>query len=232
MEDTKKVSSLLGDTYIQTKNDKLVIRAATKLKLCWLIFVVLCGLYVYNFFIKQPETFVPGRDNTVNVEVPENASFRKCDIDGINNLIKSYLNARVTCNQETLKSLVSNPSEYDDMSVVETSAQYIYGYDNTTCYIMDGYGEGEYIVIELSNISITDVKSQPLDVLTFYVVTQEDGSYLIDNSDLSTDKASYVNDMKASQEIQDIYIHVKENIDYLVEHDETFSEFYNKINSQ
>jgi hypothetical protein len=97
---------------------------------------------------------------------------------------------------------------------------------------MDGYGEGEYIVIELSNISITDVKSQPLDVLTFYVVTQEDGSYLIDNSDLSTDKASYVNDMKASQEIQDIYIHVKENIDYLVEHDETFSEFYNKINSQ
>jgi hypothetical protein len=232
MEDTKKVSSLLGDTYIQTKNDRLVIRAATKLKICWVIFIVLCGLYVYNFFIKQPETFVPGRDNTSTVEVPEDASFKKCDIDEINTLIKSYLEARVTCNQDTLKSLVSDPTEYDDMSVVESSAEYIYDYDNTTCYIVDGYSENEYIVIELSNISITDVTSKPLDVMTFYVVMNDEGSYVIDNSSLSDEQQAYENDVKSRQEIQDIYIHVKENIDYLVENDETFSAFYNKIYGQ
>jgi hypothetical protein len=97
---------------------------------------------------------------------------------------------------------------------------------------VDGYAENEYIVIELSNISITDVTSKPLDVMTLYVVMNEDGSYVIDNSDLSSEQLEYINDVKGKQDIQDIYIHVKENNDYLVEHDETFSAFYNKINGQ
>jgi hypothetical protein len=222
--------AILGDTYIGSGNKRIVIRSGFKLAVAWILFILLCGVYVYAFYIHDRQEIVPGRDNTVEIDVPEDAEYKKCDIDAINNLIDEYLTARTSCNQEALQALVTDSSEFDNMSTLENAALYIRAFNNTTCYIADGYEEGSYIVIELSNIAIANVDSEPLDVISFYVITDTDGSYKIDNGELTTEQASYVESVKASQDIQDIYIHVKENIDYLLDNDETFVEFYNLIN--
>jgi len=222
---SNKKSSFLGDTYINTRNGGIVIRAGMKLVIGWVIFAVLCVCYIYAFFIKEPKT-VPGADNTVELSIPENASYKKCDVSEINDLVSKYLTAKAACDQTTLQSLVTDPTEFDDMSVLESSAKYLKGFEDTTCYLAAGYAEGEYVVVELSYMDIANVESKPLDIVTFYVITDADGSYKIDNGELSNAQLSYLNSFKASKDVQDIYIHVKENTEYLLDTDKTFQAFY------
>ncbi len=230
----KKKSSqldILDDDYIKENMMHKSGGKAVVLIIAWIVFAVLCASYVYVFFIrKDKEEKVPGKDNTVVLEIPDGANYSRCEIEEINQLINHYLLARVTCNQETLKTLVTDPSQFDDMTVLEQAADYIIGYDETTCYIANGYDENGYIVIELSYLKISNVRSEPLDIMSFYVVKDADGGYKIDNSKLSVEVANYVSEVKATQNIQDIYIHVKENNDYLLDTDTTFADFYNLIN--
>ena len=69
------------------------------------------------------------------------------------------------------------------------------------------------------------MNSNPLDIRSFYVTKQDDGSYKINNSSLSDEEQAYINDIGASDFIQDIYKHVKENNDYLSKHDSTLKKF-------
>ena len=202
-----KKNSFLGDTYIKTKEGEIVIRAGMKLAIGWVIFALLCSCYVYAFFIRKPK-IVPGENNTVELTIPENASYKKSDVSEINDLVSKYLTAKAACDQATLQSLVTDPTEFDDMSVLENSAKYLKGFEDTTCYLADGYAEGEYVVVELSYMDIADVESKPLDIVTFYIITDQDGSYKIANGELSNAQLSYLNSFKASKDIQDIYAHI------------------------
>ena len=152
-----KKSSFLGDTYIKTQNGEIVIRAGMKVVIGWIVFALLCVGYVYAFFIREPKA-EPGADNTVELAIPENASYKKSDVSEINDLVSKYLTAKVACDQATLQSLVTDPTEFDDMSVLESSAKYLKGFEDTTCYLADGYAEGEYVVVELSYMDIADVE--------------------------------------------------------------------------
>lgn len=223
-----KKNSFLGDTYIKTKEGEIVIRAGMKVAIGWVIFALLCSCYVYAFFIRKPK-IVPGENNTVELTIPENASYKKSDVSEINDLVSKYLTAKAACDQATLQSLVTDPTEFDDMSVLENSAKYLKGFEDTTCYLADGYAEGEYVVVELSYMDIADVESKPLDIVTFYIITDQDGSYKIANGELSNAQLSYLNSFKASKDIQDIYVHVKENTEYLLDTDKTFRAFYDLI---
>lgn len=119
-----KKNSFLGDIYIKTKEGEIVIRAGMKLAIGWVIFALLCSCYVYAFFIRKPK-IVPGENNTVELTIPENASYKKSDVSEINDLVSKYLTAKAACDQATLQSLVMDPTEFDDMSVLENSAKYL-----------------------------------------------------------------------------------------------------------
>ncbi len=203
--------------------------AGILLGIAWILFAVLCALYVYVFFIKKPQE-IPGKNNTVKLEIPEGANYHLCDINEIDQLILDFLNARANCDQQVLQSLVTDPSQFDDMSNLKMIfSEYAKGYRNTTCYLADGYDENGYIVIELSNLELMDISSRPLDVMSFYVIRLADGSYKIDNSAHSAEVEAYIADMTATKDIQDIYIHVKEQNDYLLKTDTAFAELYKRI---
>ena len=206
--------------------------AGKTLALLWTIFVVLVCGYIYIFHINTIifADDITGRDNSVNIEIPAGANYSLCTIDEINQLISNYLLARANADQTTLKRLVTNPSEFDDMKSVEIAAQYITAYNRTKCYMVPGKNAGEYIIYALSNLTIKDVDSEPLDIRSFYVAKQTDGSYKIDNSQLSGDVNEYIQNVTASKYIQDMYQYVKENTDYLLKNDDTFKKFQNMYN--
>lgn len=200
--------------------------------LLWIVFAALVGGYIYAFFIKgklfSEDTM--GKNNTVQIDIPAGAKYSLCTIDEINQLVNNYLMARTKADQTTLQRLVTDPSEFDDMKSVQIAAEYITAYNKTTCYTVPGYTEDSYIVYELSNLTIKDVDSEPLDIRSMYVIKQADGSYKINNSTLSDAESAYINDATASDDIQAIYEHVKENNDYLLRTDETFRKFQNMYN--
>ncbi len=202
------------------------------LALLWAVFVILVGVYVYVFFINDKlfTEDITGRDNTVRLEIPDGANYRLCTIDEINQLVNNYLLARAKADQTTLQRLVTDPSEFDDMKSIEISAEYITAYNKTTCYIANGYTADSYIVYELSNLTIKDVTSEPLDIRSLYVTKQSDGSYKINNSALPDKESSYINTINSSGDIQAIYEHVKENNDYLLRTDDTLKKFQSLYN--
>lgn len=200
--------------------------------LLWIVFAALVGGYIYAFFIngKLFSEDTMGKNNTVQIDIPAGAKYSLCTIDEINQLVNNYLMARTKADQTTLQRLVTDPSEFDDMKSVQIAAEYITAYNKTTCYIVPGYTADSYIVYELSNLTIKDVDSEPLDIRSMYVIKQADGSYKINNSTLSDAESAYINDATASDDIQAIYEHVKENNDYLLRTDESFKKFQNMYN--
>lgn len=214
------------------KSNRIYGPSGKMLAWLWGLFVVLLCAYIYVFHINTTifADDITGRDNSVNIEVPAGANYSLCTIDEINQLVSNYLLARTNADQTTLQRLVTDPSEFDDMSSIKIAAQYITAYNRTTCYMVPGKTADAYIIYALSNLTIKDVNSEPLDIRSFYVVKQTDGSYKIDNSQLSDDENKYIQEVTASKYIQDMYQYVKENTDYLLKHDDTFKKFQNMYN--
>lgn len=233
-KDKEKKNSILGDTYIKKGSDEIVIRAGLKLFIAWIVFAVLVGVYVYVFFLKTDKTVAAG--NTDNQKASfeltvDESVLKECDNQEINKLIRGYLDARIACDQEKLKELVTTPEEFDDMTSVKSASEYTESYEGTKCYIADGKNDTEYILIVVSQIHIKNVKSTPLDVMNFYIV-EKDGNYLIDNSKLSDDTTAFINTFIAQEKVQELYIQVKDDIDKCLKEDTTFSDFYNTIHMQ
>lgn len=224
---------------------------------CWILFAVLCVAYVYFFFIRDTskdkgdtgntsvvqnteqtgseaasteEVSVDevGKDNSVELDIPENASYKKCDDTAITDVINAFLTAKVNCDQEGLKACVLETENYDDMAKVNSAAEFIKEYKNVTCYVTDGYDDNGKVVFVLSNLVIADVDSTPLNIESFYVAKQSDGTYKI-NENRSTAIESYINNVIAKSDIQKIYAHVSDNVQYLYNNDPTFKDFYDKI---
>ena len=231
-DDDEDLETYTNDRRFERKRYSVYGPKGKTLAMLWALFVVLLCGYVYIFHINTTifADDITGRDNTVNIDIPAGANYSLCTIDEINQLVNNYLLARTNADQTTLRRLVSNPSEFDDMKSIEIAAQYIKAYNRTTCYMVPGANVGEYIIYALSNLTIKDVNSEPLDIRSFYVAKQTDGSYKIDNSQLSDDVNKYIQDVTASKYIQDMYKYVKENTDYLLKHDNTFKKFQNMYN--
>lgn len=231
-DDDEDLETYTNDRRFERKRYSVHGPKGKTLAMLWALFVVLLCGYVYIFHINTTifADDITGRDNTVNIDIPAGANYSLCTIDEINQLVNNYLLARTNADQTTLRRLVTNPSEFDDMKSIEIAAQYIKAYNRTTCYMVPGANVGEYIIYALSNLTIKDVNSEPLDIRSFYVAKQTDGSYKIDNSQLSDDVNKYIQDVTASKYIQDMYKYVKENTDYLLKHDDTFKKFQNMYN--
>lgn len=231
-DDDEDFETYTNDRRFERKRYSVHGSKGKTLAMLWALFVVLLCGYVYIFHINTTifADDITGRDNTVNIDIPAGANYSLCTIDEINQLVNNYLLARTNADQTTLRRLVADPSEFDDMKSIEIAAQYIKAYNRTTCYMVPGANAGEYIIYALSNLTIKDVNSEPLDIRSFYVAKQTDGSYKIDNSQLSDDVNKYIQDVTASKYIQDMYKYVKENTDYLLKHDDTFKKFQNMYN--
>ena len=231
-DDDEDLETYTNDRRFERKRYSVHGPKGKTLAMLWALFVVLLCGYVYIFHINTTifADDITGRDNTVNIDIPAGANYSLCTIDEINQLVNNYLLARTNADQTTLRRLVADPSEFDDMKSIEIAAQYIKAYNRTTCYMVPGVNAGEYIIYALSNLTIKDVNSEPLDIRSFYVSKQTDGSYKIDNSQLSDDVNKYIQDVTASKYIQDMYKYVKENTDYLLKHDDTFKKFQNMYN--
>ena len=231
-DDDEDLETYTNDRRFERKRYSVHGPKGKTLAMLWALFVVLLCGYVYIFHINTTifADDITGRDNTVNIDIPAGANYSLCTIDEINQLVNNYLLARTNADQTTLRRLVADPSEFDDMKSIEIAAQYIKAYNRTTCYMVPGVNAGEYIIYALSNLTIKDVNSEPLDIRSFYVAKQTDGSYKIDNSQLSDDVNKYIQDVTASKYIQDMYKYVKENTDYLLKHDDAFKKFQNMYN--
>ncbi|MDD6327583.1 MAG: hypothetical protein Q4D54_08305 [Eubacteriales bacterium] len=148
----------------------------------------------------------------------------------INALMADYYSALASKDQALLKTLVMDPSEYNDMTDVLAKAAVVTNYSNINCYTLPGVTEDATIVYTVCNITILNVESKPLDIRCYYV-RQTDNGYLIDNRPYDESVTEYLNERDAEADIQALYQTVQDNINKCLADDESFVSFYNRVNA-
>ena len=216
--------------------------------ICWLVFLLLLGGFATVYLHENGIIHIAFLDEFLPKETPTDAVQDDNDVSGedndagfitryeyetnanleINALVSEYLFALTSCDQAALKSIVTDPSQFDDMTVYETKANIIQSYDNINCYTIKGYNENETICYVLSNITISGVTSTPLDIVRFYIVV-ENGQYKIDNSAKSTEVTTYIDNINTNSDVQGLYKMVKDDITKCQQEDPEFYEFYQRL---
>lgn len=197
----------------------------------WMIFVLLAVVFYFYFFSDLDlKMFNKDKATQTDATQEEPAGFSyetNANLD-INSLIIEYYAALAVCDQNKLKSVVTDPSQFDDMTVYQQRSAVIKAYSNVNCYTMPGYTEDATLVYVTSNLSLANITSVPLNINRFYVLNTADG-YKIDNSALSQEVTNYIETQSQSNDIQNLYRAVQDNVNSCIANDSAFAEFYNTI---
>ena len=104
-------------------------------------------------------------------------------------------------------------------------------YNNLKLYTIPGVTPDATVVYVLTNISIANVVSTPLDIIQppLYLL-KKDGGYVIDNSTLSTEILDYINSLDQKEDIRELMKLVREDQEKCLKEDETFRQFYERLN--
>ncbi len=206
------------------RNRKKEVKLKKMLLVIWFVFIV--SLTAFGFILyKKRDTVKDDLKITTRFSYQTNAN------QDINALIITYLNAMASCDQDTLKACVTTPDKFNDMATIQSQSKIITAYSNINCYTVRGNDDDSTIVYAVSNISIVNIESTPLDILGPYYVVKQDGKYLIDNSDLSEDVQKYMKKVNRTTDIQELYQTVKADEDKCAEQDPAFKEFLDRLNN-
>ena len=206
------------------RNRKKEIKQRSILLAVWIVFLIVLGLFGYVVYEKR-DTVKEDFGFSTRFAYQTNAN------PDINALIITYLSATAAGDQDILKSCVTDPSQFDDMTNVQNQSKIITAYSNINCYSVEGKDPSATIVYAVANISIVSIESTPLDMLGPYYVVKKDGHYLIDNTMLSQDVSDYMEKLSHTSDIQDLYKMVKDDEDKKAEQDPAFKEFLNRLNN-
>ena len=198
----------------------------------WLIFILLALVFYFYYFDKLDFNAIFGKkETTETVDMAKPSYETNADV-AINSLVVEYYTALAICDQAKLKTLVTDPSQFDDMSPYQRTANKITNYANVNCYTLPGYTEDGTVCYVICNLTIADVQSSPLNISRMYIVKDASGNYKIDNSSPSPELDAFLDTQDANPDIQDLYKKVRDDIDRCVASDEKFAAFYNEINAQ
>ena len=190
----------------------------------WIVFLLALGLFGFMVY-KQRDAVVEDFGFSTKFSYMSNAN------PDINALIITYLSAMASGDQDILKSCVTDPSEFDDMSVVQSQSKIITAYSNINCYSVQGIKKTDTIVYAVSNISIAGIESTPLDMLGPFYVVDKDGEYLIYNGEISESTQKYIDKASKDKDIQELYQMVKQDEEKKAEAEPAFKEFLDRLNA-
>ncbi len=221
----------LKDTKISVGNDSIYINPKIKLILAWSIFALLCVVLIVVIKLKSTEK--PEVADTEDPISTEEAftPYEKDAYPAVNELINKYYQAIAACDAETLKTLVTNPEQFDDITKLQNKAVYIKGYNNLVCYTKPGYTENSMVVFAQTNIMLKDVASEPFDIYQFYLTIDSNGNYLINNGELDAATQAYIEEISKDQDILTVFSDAESCNVAFKNSDETLVAFYDLINS-
>lgn len=251
-KDTKKnQDSMFRDTEITISGEKIYISPTLKLIFAWTIFFAL--LFVFILVVRDDskkddkKTDSTTQENVSDTSVTNDDEIGSTDakatnVDGgsttvpmevnaypeVNALVNSYLTATVSCDAAILKSIVTNPAEFDDMTALQARAQFIQGYTNVQCYTKTGPETDSFVVFVVSNTTIANIATAPMDFMTLYVQKTENG-YVINNNTLTDDITGYINSVKQDSDIQQVMQEVANYNTQAVESDADLKAFYEML---
>lgn len=164
--------------------------------------------------VSSSEEVESSEEEVINTEPPI-VSLEKNETGEIYTLVATYYNAYATGDVETIKSISNYMSETDEIKIQEMS-EYIETYPVLEIYTKPGPIDGSslaYVYFQMTVKDFTDVIS---GMETFYVCKNEDGSFYLNEGDVSEEELEYIREVNLQDDVVELYNRVN------VECSETF----------
>lgn len=137
-------------------------------------------------------------------EKEEEATNVSKETEEVETLVYKYFDAMAGNDVDTLKDILVEMEEEEEATVEKTS-QYTESYNNIVLYTKKGQEDGSYVVFASYEVKFVDVKTTAPGVLSFYIITKEDGKYAIQNK-LDEKMKEYIQNMVVEdKEVADLF---------------------------
>ena len=116
------------------RNRKKEVKVKKTLLTIWFLFLI--AVATLGFFLYTKRKAIKE-----DFQFSTRFSYQTNANQDINALIITYLNAYASCDQNLLKECVTDPSQFDDMTNVQSQSKIITAYTNINCYTVNGFDE-------------------------------------------------------------------------------------------
>lgn len=142
----------------------------------------------------------------------------------INNLIQMYFTSMANNDMEALKGILAEVLAEDE-AAVKKGSEYTESYNNIVCYTRPGKTENSYVVFASYEAKFVGINTTAPGLLSFYVLTKEDGSLYIQNK-LEDDIKEYIQSIVADDaEVADLFEASQKRYEQALADDAALKEF-------
>jgi hypothetical protein len=163
-------------------------------------------------------------------QVPEDPlKLRLSDNPDINTLVETYYSAMLDTDEETLASIMTDPSVIN-IEVISKKLEYISSFHNIVCYTKPGIKEGDYVVYVAFDMEIASIDTYAPALDYLYVTTKDDKVYIM-TGEIDEKIQTLRKDYFKTQEIIDLVKSVDEALTAACKSDQDLQEFYDNLTS-
>lgn len=147
----------------------------------------------------------------------------------LNNLIESYLNCRLTGDEEKLKEMITDINDID-LDELKKLRMLISEYKNIECYTVETEEKGNYIVYIYYEILFSGAETPAPGFDRVYVITDSDGKLKLDFGLIPQAVRELMERSEKSEKIQKMIDTVNYKLEEAISKDETLRSIYANLN--
>lgn len=147
----------------------------------------------------------------------------------IKTLFEKYFTAKGIADRDTLKSLLSDPTQIESQEKLQEKTEYIEEYSNIVPYTKKGIEEGTYIVYVYHEIKFISINTVAPGLSKYYVITDDSGNLKICSDELDAELKAYIDAREADEDVKALYELTDKKSDKAKAKDEDLRTFWQNI---
>jgi len=145
----------------------------------------------------------------------------------IHDLIKSYYDAKLECNKESFRNLVTDIS-YVDMDKIQATTSAVTAYTDITCYTKRGFGEIDLVCYVKYYMDIATIDTPVLSLDELYIQYDEMGDPLIYMGELQSNTHTQLLKLHNDADVSKLINSAHEELDESLAADEDLRAFWKR----
>lgn len=109
----------------------------------------------------------------------------------ITKLMKSYYKAKLNCDVDNFKTILSDPTNIESKKQLQKDIQYVEDYNKIKCYVKKGFIKDTYIVYVYNEVKFINIDTPAPATDQFYVVTDDEGNVKIFSGEFDAETEEY-----------------------------------------
>lgn len=150
-------------------------------------------------------------------------------IPEINELITQYFVAKINCDVDKIKELLSDSSNAIAADMLQKETEHIEDFRNIKVYTKPGMLDGSYIAYVYHEVKFTSIKTLAPGLSKFYIVIDENNQFKIFSGELEDEILQYNIERNDDEDVAKLIKKTKKNAKEAKKNDQDLAEFWGGI---